>query len=131
MLDHHDQLFLTDESSETRVIDIIRISLSNHGHTTAPANILSLREQLLHQFILARQFNLNVALTQSTTATAATVDLETIDCSNSFVEVLELHIGIEGLASHSLHEDMNWLMLGIGDDASVTTQESDDLRTID
>jgi hypothetical protein len=53
MLDQHDQLLLTDETLETGIVLVIRVSFVDDGKSAVPGDILSLGEQIFHQRLLA------------------------------------------------------------------------------
>src|SRR3954447_22070981 len=102
MLNQHNQLLTANETLETRIVAIIGISCDDGRVGSLPDNILCLWEEIMHQCLLARQLNIDMTLTQTTTTSISTIDLKTLDCGNSLVEVDELDITIKSLACNTL-----------------------------
>lgn len=70
-----------------------------------------------------------MTLTQSTTTTYAVV-LEAVDSRNSLAQIDELDKTIKSLAGYTLHDNVDWLVLGLAHDSGVTTKEGKDLGTV-
>lgn len=121
MLNQHHQLLFAHETLETGVIRIIGILLNNPGCTLTPNNILSLREQVLHQLILAGKLDLNMALTKTTTTATGAVGFEAVNSSNGLVEVDEFNIAVQSLACDALHNDVDGLVFLLVNQAGITS----------
>jgi hypothetical protein len=110
-------------------------STMNHGYfrrpSTTPLDILGLGEEILHQALLARQLDLNVALAKATTTSARAIHFEAVDCVDCLIEVHELNVCVEGLACHTLHDDVHGFVFDVADNASITAKESENLGTGD
>lgn len=130
MLYQHDQFLLANESLETGIILVARVSFVDDGQSTVPRDILGLRKQVLHQCFLARKLNFNMSLPKTTSTASGTVRLKTVDCSDGLVKRDEFDIAVQSLASDTLHNDMNWLMISFANDASVAAKESKDFGAI-
>lgn len=122
MLEQHDELLLDNEALEAGVVQVIRIPRDDVRSGALPPNILRLWEQFLHQLILCRKLDVNMALTQATTSTLSVL-LETVDSQNSLSQVDELDKAIKSLTGDSLHDDMDWLIRGLADEFGVTAKE--------
>jgi hypothetical protein len=131
VLHQHNKLLAGNESLESRVINVIRIRGNDGGAGSLPRDILRLGEQLHHEMLLARQLHINMTLAQTTRTTAIPVSLETINGSNSLIEADKLDIAVKSLARDALHDDVDGLVIILGDDLCVTTEECKDLRAID
>lgn len=131
MLDQHNQLLLANESLETGVVWIIHISRLDDGSRSGPGDILCLWEQILHELLLARQLNLNMALSKATSTTSSSVCLEAVDSIDGLIEVDKLNIAVKSLAGDSLHDDVNGLEVLFADDTGIATKESKNFRTVD
>jgi hypothetical protein len=118
MLEQHNQFLLADKALETS--SSVWISIGNNwGTITCPGSILGLREQVLHELLVAGNFNLDMALANTTPATTVLVEIIAVDCVNCLFEVDELNITVKSLAGDPLHNDMNWLSKGLIDNASI------------
>ena len=131
MLNQHNQLLLTDEALETRIVLIIRISILDDRSRSRPSNILRLGKQIMHQLLLARQLNLHMSLSQPTTSPTSPIHLKAIDRIDSLIEADELHIAVQRLARNTLHDDVHGLEVLLVDDTGVTAEESEDFGTVD
>ena len=61
VLDQHDQLFLADKTLETGVVRVTFILRNDDRSGTLPLNVLCLREEILHQLLLAGELTINMA----------------------------------------------------------------------
>lgn len=121
MLHQHNQLLLAYKSIEARVVDILWVSGDDCSTTTVPDNVLSLWKKVLQQSILARQLDLNVALTKSSTLTTRSIKFKAVDRIDSLLQAGELDIAIKSLTGDALHNDMNGLVVSLGDEAGIAT----------
>jgi hypothetical protein len=131
MFHQHNKLLLADESLEAGVIRIVLIPRCDDRSGTLPSDILRLREQIMHELFLTRELDLYMSLAEPTTATSSSICLETIDCSNSFIQAHKLDVAIKSLACHTLHDDVDGFVFLFTDDTSVTAKEGKNFGTVD
>ena len=130
MFYQHHQLLLADETLETRVVWISVVSGLYNRLGSVPSDILCLREQILHELILARQLNLDMALTKTATTTSITVRLKAVDSIDSLIEGDKFNIAIKGLAGNALHDNVDGLIIQLTDDSSITAKEGKNLWAV-
>jgi hypothetical protein len=131
MFHQHNKLLLADESLEAGVIWIVLVPRCDDRSRTLPSDIFRLREQIVHELLLTRELDLYMSLTEPTTATSSSICLETIDCSNSFIQAHKLDVAIKSLACHTLHDDVDGFMFLFADNTGVAPEESKNFGTVD
>jgi hypothetical protein len=77
---------------------------------------------------LARELYLNVTGTQSTTPTSSAVLISSVNSVDSLIEIDKLDIAVKRLAGDTLHDNVNWLILLLVDDARIAAKVCKDLR---
>lgn len=94
MLNQHNQLLASDETLKASIVLISLILWQNNRNGTCPNDILGFGEQLLHQLLLSRQLNFNVALTEATAFAAGAVGLEAVDSCDGLIHVDKFNIAV-------------------------------------
>jgi hypothetical protein len=130
VLYQHNQLLLADETLEARVVRVIQVCGDDERSRAMPFDVLCLRKEILHQLLLAREFNFNMALAQSTTSTSSAIGLEAVDSVDSLIEIDKLDVAVESFACDTLHDNVDWLIILLIDYASIATKECKDFRAV-
>lgn len=128
MLGNHHHLLTGDKALEARVEGLL--SSVDLGSVTVPVDTLGTREQLLHEFLLAAELNIDVAITDARVAAVYAALLEASDSSLSLGDGVKLDVTVHSLASRTFHDDMDGQVrcaARLVSDTSGTTQSSDDL----
>lgn len=85
----------------------------------------------MHELLLCGQLHLNMAMTETTSTAAVAVGIEAVNGFDGLTDVDELDEAGEGLARHTLHDDVDGLEVLLADDTGVATKEGEDLGTTD
>lgn len=128
MLGNHHHLLTGDKALEARVEGLL--SSVDLGSVTVPVDTLGTREQLLHEFLLAAELNIDVAITDARVAAVYAALLEASNSSLSLGDGVKLDVTVHSLASRTFHDDMDGQVrcaARLVSDTSGTTQSSDDL----
>ena len=127
MLGNHHHLLTGDKALEARVEGLL--SSVDLGSVTVPVDTLGTREQLLHEFLLAAELNIDVAITDARVAAVYAALLEASDSSLSLGDGVKLDVTVHSLASRTFHDDMDGQVrcaARLMSDTSGATQSSDD-----
>lgn len=128
VLDEHGHLLVRDKTLEVlpRLLSVVRKHLRV---ASVPEDTARGREQVLHESRLARELNLDGALSDASNSAATEVLLMLFNGLGGILQSVELDVSISGLASDTLHDDVNGL-LSIVEDAGVAAENSNDLGTV-
>jgi hypothetical protein len=81
--------------------------------------------------LLARKLHFNVTMAQTARTPTSAVGFKAVDSGDGLIEVDELDIAVQGLACDTLHDDVDWLIIILSDNFSVTAEECEDLGAVD
>lgn len=104
---HTEQLFIGQKSSKARCLFVVCGRGNLHGTTAHPVNAVGPGEQSLHESILTADHDINIATAHAGTLVRVVLLLDAVHSSLGIDRVSKLHIAGHGLASGSLHDDVD------------------------
>lgn len=128
MLHKHGHFFFGDESLEV-LPGLIRLLGLELGPGAIPKDANSERKQILHQAALVGEFNIHGTITEAANAATHGVHVVPLDRFHGIFKGAELDIGIHGLASDPLHDDVHRLITVI-ENLGVAPKEGNDFRAL-
>jgi hypothetical protein len=128
MLHKHGHFFFRDESLEV-LPGLIRLLGLELGPGAIPKDANSEREQILHQAALIGEFNIHRAITEAANAAIHDVQVMPLDRFHGIFKGAKFDIGIHGLASDPLHDDVHRFVTVI-ENLGVAPKEGNDFRAL-
>lgn len=128
VLDQHGHLFVGHEALEVvpRLLVVVREDV---GVKTGPEHTPGVGEQVLHESSLARKLNLDRTLTDASDSTTVKVLMMLLNGLGSILQGVELDVSVSGLASDTLHDDVN-RFISVVEHTGVAAQDCNDLGAV-
>lgn len=127
MLDEHDHLFLRDETFEPAKC-LSRLRWIDPGLVAVPDDPGGDWKQIPHERCLTGKLELDGTISKAGSLALSYILLVSVNGADGIIHGLKFDVRILRLAGDPLHNNVHWLV-SIVENARVTAQESNDLRT--